>query len=332
MFIRIPCKVILQLIYGIGTLTLLGACTNGSTSNNSYATITIPTTTYRDSDSSTKFALYTTAGGGASTLTEIDTGSDYYVIESSYVGSHIVNTGESITLKYDHGQVQRNGYLAYSSVAFLESTGSTIISSNNQVPIVIVADGVISTLPQHNHAILGLRMDNNVSAKLFLPAPYNQMFIFNARGQQLTFGNFSNSMLQNFALSQLPESACTTAIIKSTANVNCWDDMALQVDYLAYKDGTVIESTIDSLFDSGASSSIQLSPLPSWLQVNDQHLVENPVAASLNTSLGIISLPLTMPLKAFENDHNGGIVNVGNNIFNYYQVLFDQTNGIIGLK
>lgn len=309
-----------------------GGSINSSPNNQVYAAISVPATTYADAASS-KFAVYTSAGGGKNTLTEIDTGSDLYVIESSYVGNNIRYTGESITLVYDHGMIKRSGLVAYSSVSFLSESGATLIkTSSDQVPIVVVPDGVISNIESQNHAIMGMRMDGNVSVKLFLPNPYNQMFIMDMPSRQLIFGNFSPDQMSNFGMIQAPESACDSYTVHSSSNNLCWNDMHLPVSYTATKDGVQVESTFNSLFDSGASSSFQFIPLPDWLVVSDSNKVKNPVAVNVMTSKGSMALQLTDPTSAFANESNGGIVNVGNNIFNFYQVLYNQLNGQVGLR
>lgn len=65
---------------GVVLASAITACSSGNNSNASYVSLSVPATTYQDA-ASTKFAVYTSAGGGKQTLTEIDTGSDLYVIE-----------------------------------------------------------------------------------------------------------------------------------------------------------------------------------------------------------------------------------------------------------
>ncbi len=326
---------LLHLAVAFSTLTLLVACSSGSsTENNSpvYATVAIPATTYPDGDSS-KFAVYTSAGNGIKTLTEIDTGSDLYLIESSYAGNNIRYTGESMTLLYDHGQVKRSGLVGYTSVNFLSESGATIISTTtNQVPVLVVPDGVISNDPSHNHAIMGMRMDGNVSARLFLPYPYNQMFMMDMPHSKLVFGNFSLLQMESFGFIQAPESACNTYSVQSISTNKCWNDMHLPIKYIATHNGAQTESTIDTLFDSGASTSFQLSPLPNWLAVSVESNVKNPISAIATTTAGLMELPLTIPAAGYDTSYNGYIVNAGNNLFNYYQVLYNQTNGQVGLN
>ncbi len=318
----------------IATLILLVACSSGGSTGNSpvYATVAIPTTTYPDGDAS-KFAVYTSAGNGTKTLTEIDTGSDLYLIESSYAGNNIRYTGESMTLLYDHGQVKRSGLVGYTSINFLSESGTTIISTTtNQVPVLVVADGVISNNPSHNHAIMGMRMDGNVSARLFLPYPYNQMFMMDMPQSKLVFGNFSPIQMESFGFIQAPESACNTYSVQSTSTNNCWNDMHLPIKYIATHNGAQTESTIDTLFDSGASTSFQLHPLPDWLIVSAESNVKNPVSAIATTSQEPMELPLTIPAAGYDTSYNGYVVNAGNNLFNYYQVMYNQTNGQVGLR
>gem|GEM_PF-2240421 len=318
------------------TVVLVAACGSGNVisgnSNSNYASISVPTTTYADT-ALTKFAIYTSVGNGKSTLTEIDTGSGIYVIESSYAGSNIRYTGESITLAYDHKRTQRSGLIAYTSVNFLSESGASLISTvSNQVPVVVVPDGVISNVESHNHAIMGMWLAGNASPRLFLPYPYNQMFIMNMPKHQLLFGNFSIQQMSDFGMVQAPEAACNNRSIRSISTNLCWNDMHLPVKYAATKDGTLVQADFNSLFDSGARSSFQFNALPGWLVVSNDNKIKNPVAATIITTQGPMALQLTEPTLAFANESKGEIVNVGNNIFNFYQVLYNQINGQVGLK
>lgn len=312
--------------------------TSSSSPSHNYGQISVPTTTYLDGGNKSKFAVYTNAGGGRLTLTEIDTGSDFYVIESSYVGSNVVRTGQMIHLVFDHGNINRPGELAYTKVNFLTESGANIIATNDQVPIVIVPDGEISNVESQNHAIMGMRMNSNLSVKLFLPYPYNQMFMLDIPDKQLIFGNFSPSELSGFGTTQLVESACDNLSAQTSSTAKCWDDMALQVSYTTNYKNKEIESTINTLFDSGASSNFQIKPLPEWLDVNKTGKdiqgadVKNQIRATLATNLGNLNVPLNQPIGANESQFNGGpMVNAGNNLFNFYTVLFDQVHGKIGL-
>lgn len=331
-------RLILAISVGVCSFIIVGCNGTSASSGATYAQISVPTTTYLDNGNQTKFATYTSAGGGQLVLTEIDTGSDFYVVESSYVGPNVIRTGRTIPLVYDHGNTNRPGELAYTNVNYLTESGALIIGTNSQVPIVIVPDGEISTVESQNHAIMGMRMNSNLSAKLFLPYPYNQMFILNIPDQQLIFGNFSSSELSSFGVTQLVESACDNESAVTTSQASCWNDMALQVSYTANYKNKKIESTFNTLFDSGAASNFQVNPLPDWLEANktganiENAQVRNQVRASLSTNLGDFNVPLNLPIGANESQFNGGnMVNAGNNLFNFYQVLFDQVHGRIGL-
>lgn len=325
------CNHIIAIVSLFLLIFILSACRVGSnsTNSNSYSNVVVPATTYPDGKDY-KFAVYTSAGNGKQTLTEIDTGSDLYLIESSYAGNNIHYTGESMTIEYDHGNIKRSGLVGYTYVSFLNESGQKIISTTtNKVPVLVVPDGVISE--SQNHAIMGMRMDGNVSVRLFLPYPYNQMFMMDMPQRQLIFNNFSAQQMQDFGFIQAPESACNTYSVTSTATNKCWNDMHLPVNYIATQNGAQIESAIYSLFDSGASTSFQLQPLPDWLIIDSNNNIKNPVSAVATTTQGPMELPLTIPAAAYDTNYNGYIVNVGNNIFNYYQILYNQTNGTVGL-
>lgn len=315
----------------IGAGVIVASCNSGTSGSSSpvYASVTVPTTTY-----ASKFALYTSVAGGTPVLTEIDTGSDFLMVESSYVGPNIVMTNESITYVYQHGTNPRSGYIGYTSVSLLNGeSGTPIVSTSNLVPVIVVADGVVNSESDENHAIMGVRMNSNVSPKLFLPYPYNQSFVLNVPQSQLIFGNFTESQLAAFGTVNLQESACASypQVSNPATGVTCWNDMAIPVNY---EISGAPESSIqyNSLFDSGADSSFQFSPLPDWMTVDGNGVLQNSVSASLMTASGRLNIPLTPVIHAYDSNYNGGIVNVGNNIFNSYLVLFNQQNGTIGLQ
>lgn len=313
---------------------LIMSCTNGSSSSPTpiptqtpqYKSIAIPTTSY----SGSKFAIYTSVAGGKPALTEIDTGSDFLLIESSFVGSNIKMTNESITFTYDHGTNPRTGYLGYTTVSLLSSDMNPIITTNDQVPVIVVPDG--GTGNGGNNAIMGLRINGNVSLKLFLPYPYNQMMVADFANSQLIFGNLTESEVQKFGTVQLPKISCNNSNVQTSASAPCWNDMALPVNYIISGNPTDEPLLVNSLFDSGASSSYQNSPLPNWFSVDNEGNLQNSVSASITTTSGKQTVYLTPKIGAYDTLYNGNIFNVGNNIFNYYQILFDQADGKIGLK
>lgn len=323
------------ILFSVISIELLSSCSSGSNGNISYKSISIPITTYQQSDIQSKFAIYSSVGGGESTLTEIDTGSYFYVIESSHVGKNIRYTGESITLVYDHGTDPRTGEIAYTYVTYLDLNGNEVIQTNNQVPIVVVPDGVINTNndPSKNYAIIGMRLNSNVPSRLFLPYPYNQTYMFDAPESKLMFGTFSPSQLNKFGMVNLPQIACQSES-NSVVQANCWNDMALQMNYTAKHRGQDIESTYNSIFDSGASSNFQLIPIPDWLESGGTSVVGNTtLKALLPTSIGTLNIPLNTPVGVEATNSNGGnMVNVGNNVFNYYAVFYNQQTGQIGLR
>lgn len=306
---------------------LLTSCNSGTSTSSSqvYNTISVPTVKY-----ASKFAIYTSVAGGTPTLTEIDTGSDFLVVESSFVGPNIFMTDESITLVYDHGTVQRSGVIGYGSVSLLSSTYTPLLTTDNLLPIVVVNDGVVGN--QGNNAIMGLRMNSNLSLKSYLPYPYNQMFVFDEAESQLIFGNLTPQQLESYSTTSIPSISCENMGLTVTATNPCWNDMAIPVNYVIESDPAGIE-LYNSLFDSGAGSSIQFDPLPSFLNLGgfESGQVYNTITAVMYTTHGNVAVQLTNVVDAYPTNVNGGIVNVGNNIFNYNKVLFNQYNGTIGL-
>lgn len=332
-----------RIIINLSTLCfislILAACNGTNNSQNPtpsptptptelFESISIPTVGYAGS----KFAVYTSVAGGTPALTEIDTGSDFLLIESSYVGPNIRMTTQTITYVYDHGTNPRTGTLGYAAIGMLANSSSTtpLIKTSDEVPVIVVPDGTVGN--QGNKAIMGLRMNGNVSPKLFLPYPYNQMFIADFKNSKLIFGNFENSTTEEYGNITLPPITCESSNVATTAVTPCWNDMAIPVNYVISGNPDGNPLLYNSLFDSGASSSFQFSPLPNWFNVNVNDQLTNNVVATMSTTLGTKQIYLTPTIDAYASDYNGGIVNVGNNIFNYYKILFNQAAGTIGLK
>ena len=325
----IPKVALLGIIAGV-----LYACGNGGNASSSYKSISVPTTTYKQTDIQSKFAIYSSAGGGESTLTEIDTGSYFYVIESSHAGSNISYTSESITLYYDHGDTMRSGNIAYTYVTYLDLNGNKIIQTNNQLPIVVVPDGVINTHndPTKNYAILGMRLNSALSARLYLPYPYNQSYIFDAPESQLVFGDFLSAQLESFGMVSLVSIPCNNGSITTIVNISCWNDAALQVTYTAKYHGQDVESTFNTLFDSGASTNFQFIPIPDWLESTAGVVGNTTLKSLLPTTLGAYDIQLNEPAALVESNFNGGnMVNAGNELFNHYAVFYNQFTGQLGL-
>ena len=111
----------------------------------------------------------------------------------------------------------------------------------------------------------------------------------------------------------------------------CWMTESIPVKYTYSKsDGSTGHATYATLFDSGAGNAMfQFSTKPSWLELSG-NIIQNTIQAKVSTSNGTLPLPLTSTLIYESNSDDK--VNAGNNLFNTYQVLFDQTDGIIGLQ
>jgi hypothetical protein len=262
-------------------------------------------------------------------MAEVDTGSNLTVVnESALAGANIQMTSESLTLSYGGGINTVSGYIGYGSVSFTTTSG-TQLTSSSQTPILVVSQGTVN-LGGGNNAILGMQLNNQTSVRLFLPAPYNQMMVLNRPESQLIFGQLSFTQLSGFANIQLESESCQNQVTSVMTNT-CWITESIPVEYtysqIGLPDGHV---TYGTLFDSGAGNAMfQLSPQPSWLE-SSGIIIQNTITAKVGTNQGVLPLPLTSTLIYESSTYNK--VNAGNNLFNTYQVLFDQTDGIIGLQ
>lgn len=289
------------------------------------ATLSVTTQDY----ASDKTAMNIYVGGSVTpAFAEIDTGSDISVVEDSYVGPNVQRTNIPVTITYDQGQNPVTGYLAYGSISMQTTTGQ-ILASSSSTPIVIVADGSIGS--DGNTAILGMEMDNQVSMKLFLPYPYNQMMVLNHMGQLLTFGVLTESQIAQYATVQLdPLSAatCSNHIAVVSLDTTCWNDRAIPVNYVV-SGGPPQGTVYDTLFDSGAShTSFQLPTVPSYMTFGSNGYLTNTVNPTLTATGGTINFSVTSEVKAETDSSN--MVNSGNMIFTEFIELLDQRDGKIG--
>jgi hypothetical protein len=304
----------------------LATCNSASTAVTTprYASITVNTFDYNPGN---KTAVNVSIGGGPLAIAEIDSGSDLTVANESVVGPNIIKTSESATVSYGGGQNTVSGYIGYGSITFTTSNGSTI-STNSNTPILVVESGSVDE-GGGNNIILGMRMNNQVSSRLYLPYPYNQMMILNRAMGKIIFGNLTKSQVASFGTMQMVNSTCVNYNVPATSNNICYEVGDNSVNY-TYQTGD-IESTVTlkTIFDSGeANANFYFSPAPSWMVYDRDGVIQTPITASLNTSHGILPLPL--PSVLYYDRDSGDTANPGNLYFNTYQVLFDQADGLTG--
>lgn len=315
-----------KLCINILLLIILCSCGAGKAASNNI--VLVPTFNYMPGN---KTATYVSVGGGESVIAEIDTGSEMTVINESYVGSNIVKTTESLTIVYGAGTNTVSGYVAYGVVEFTTSDGSKL-STSNQTPILVVESGNVNQ-GGGNNAILGMRMNNQISSRLFLPYPYNQMMVLNRSKNFIAFGKLNQAQLSSFAMINQIESLCQNLIhLASASNNLCWIPESSSTTYTySLSVGSSGESNYTTLFDSGeANGNIYITPMPFWIESNNEGVIENQLSAVLNTSKGPLPMPMTIPMQYKPALTPPGIINPGNLIFNKYQILFDQNSGEIG--
>lgn len=315
-----------NLIASLITGFLLAACSSGNSSNNNQV-VYVPTFTYNPGN---KTAVMASVAGGNQVIAEIDTGSEMTVVNESAVGSALTKTSESLTITYGAGTNQVSGYIAYGSVSFTTTDGKTIATSPN-TPLLVVTSGNVNQ-GGGNNIILGMRMDNQISARLFMPYPYNQMMILNRSESFIAFGNLSAPQLNKFAAVTQQISNCNNLTTLNTAQNSCWNSPsnATTYTYSTGRDSTG-ESNYQTIFDSGeALGNVYLTPMPSWIESNDKGEIKNTVTAVINTNQGAIPLPMTLPLHYKPALNPPGVINPGNIIFESYQVLFNQRDGTMG--
>lgn len=312
---------------------VITGCNNGSSNSSSQSpSLSVPLMVYSGSGQ-TKYYSYTSVGGGAPVITMIDTGSDVYFIAKNMVGPNVQYTNESVVLYYDFGHKSITGVLAYAPVT-LYSGGVPVISSSINTPIVVAESAAVSFIAPFT-ALMGVGMRGNLSPQLFFPFPYNQAMSINLPESTLSFGVFESiTTSRDTSYLQLESQICNnygTPIESSSAS--CWNTFGLPVKS-TFNNGSLgyVESTMNGLLDTGSDSGYQLLPFPDFINVTNGY-VTNFVSATVETSLGSLPMYMTPSIYAVANNYNGGnFVNVGNNVFNYYQIIFDRYDGRVWFK
>lgn len=325
-------KLALVLIGGV-----LVACSSGSGSSSSTpsaAIVYVPTFNYQPGN---KTAVMASIGGGNQIVAEIDTGSEMTVVNESAVGNNLLKTTQTVSVTYGAGTNQVSGYLAYGVIQFTTAGGETLSTSAN-APIVVVTQGSVNQ-GGGNNAVLGMRMNNQVSSRLFLAYPYNQMMVLNRSESFIAFGKLSTTQLESFAQLDQGSVACQNYAIPNTAANNCWNTLESSVTYNYSLNGGAFGSTdYTTIFDSGeAMGNFYLESVPTWMDLNANNHITNQMLAVIHTNHGALPMPLTTPMMyrppvTAPESGSPGSVNPGNQLFNAYQVLFDQTDGLIGFR
>jgi hypothetical protein len=271
------------------------------------------------------------AAGGPTLMAMFDTGSAAFVIEEDYVGPNITMTNKIITIHYSSVSVQ--GKLGYGSVKLNDNS---FLTTNSNTPIIVVPKN--SIFPTFSaHAVLGAEMDNQISALLYLPYPYNQMIIVDRPDNKITLGTLTLSEINNIfgTVSLAPAASCNNYYVPVTINVSCWNDRNIPVVYAIDEPSTPpTYETFGTLFDTGADDTSMLAnPLPSWANVVDGFLENIISAVTLQTSTSNFNLFISNQVKVRTDVESGPIrFNSGPTVFNAYEVLFDRVDGIFGLK
>jgi len=286
-----------------------------------------------------KPGLYITVSGGPPILALIDTGSNALVVEQSVVGSSAVNTNVQAVIKYDHCTNPRPGTVFNANFSIHNgATGGPVLSSVATMPIIVVPDG---TIGNNNKAIMGMRMEGaNVppnagdaypSAKLFLPQPYNQAFVLDKINNRIYFGTFPET---DFGCVQLPSLPCNQPLPSPAQALPCWDDSAIPVNYFI-KGSPTGPVSIPSLFDSGAFATIQFQQVAKadFMSLSAGNVLQNPIQAVLQTTQGAMYINLDDAVTVVgPTNCNGNIANTGVTPHENYQVLYDQSRGLFGLR
>ncbi|MEY4504374.1 MAG: hypothetical protein RL154_668, partial [Pseudomonadota bacterium] len=331
------------------------------------STLDIATANY----DTTKTSLMMSVGNANPAVAEIDTGSQLTVIDfnatkqSDYQTGDVnissggtacynkivdlaknnkLNTEENLSaspynckvMAYDYGNRTVYGFMANGSVS-ITTTNDMKIKTNPNTPL-FISNNVNNNngAKSINSIIMGVGMNNQVSAKNYMPYPYSAMMMIDRNSNKITFGNFSAQILSSFGFVQLSlmgQSECLNALnfvnLQPTdTNISCWNTQAAPVVFT--QSGGYSGGSMPSLLDSGAvNGTLQYAIPPSWLDYNKTTGVSSINGAYLPTSKGNITIQLPLPLSVVSS--SASKVNVGNVVFQYNKVLYNQLNGTLGL-
>jgi hypothetical protein len=317
-----------QLAMLTASLILLAACNGDNTTSTQAPNISIPLSVYKNSGGGTKYIAYTSVGGGEPVMTVVDTGSEVYFVNESAIGPNVTMTDQTVTLYYDFGHQTITGKLAYAPVSFYANNNAVITSSAN-TPIVVVPS---TALPIK--ALMGVGMRGNLSPILYLPYPYNQALSVNLPESTLSFGVFNDINAANSAWVQLPSITCNTfphgGNPYGSVNTSCWNTFAVPIKpAFNILESSYTAPVINGVLDTGSDSGIQMPSQPDYITLRHGNIT-NFGFATLNSSKGPLLMEMT-PNKIYFaattfNDPNG-LINVGNYVFNFYQIIFDRYDG-----
>ena len=320
----------IKLCYIFFTGVVLAGCNSGGTATSSSQIaqpVSVPLFVY-SGGGQTKYYAYTSAGGGTPGQTVIDTGSDIYYVNQSSVGPNVTYTNESVTLYYDFGHRQVNGILAYAPVS-MYSGSNVVITSAVNTPIVVVPDA-----PPPFIGLMGVGMRSNISVNLYFAYPYNQALSVNLPESAISFGLFDHITSGNgFSWVQLESQACKNYATPLESSANCWNTFGLPISAnFNQGESTITAPLMNGLLDTGSDSGFQLDPMPGYVQISNGYTT-NFAYATLQTSTGPLLMYMTPYVYAAQSNYNGGnFVNIGNNVFNYYQVIYDRYDGKVWFK
>jgi hypothetical protein len=137
--------------------------------------------------------------------------------------------------------------------------------------------------------------------------------------------------------------SCQNHGLAPNATNKCWNTNAVNINFTDKNTKTTV--VMPSLLDSGAgNASIQYTTPPTGIKVIDDSANKTKYAnimkqISINISgknhlfdlPGVAESDGSVKVSVEQNKTSQAKVNVGNHIFNKYNVLYNQTNGQIGL-
>ncbi|WP_150467092.1 hypothetical protein [Francisella sp. SYW-9] len=260
---------------------------------------------------------------------EIDTGSSRLVLEKKYLSNYQA-TDKKVTINYGYANLKSKviGELVYSDITF--DTQPKVTAKH--VPIIMVPNGTFKGYA----GILGLKLATQNSPWNYLPSPYNQLMIIDGPKQAISFGASTRETLDKYTTYKIRSTVRCHNTVTPRDPINktkCWDPYVPVRYTLINNNGEVIfDKTIRTLLDSGGYyTHLLFSRVPERLKqyIKKDQLVNSKLKSALFASSDL-NIATTTFVRA--SQYREDRVNSGHALFYTKSVLFDSTNGIIGVK
>jgi hypothetical protein len=298
--------------------------------------VSVPITKFNKTELGTSIYVGKEGENKQKAFVEIDTGSQWLVIEEAYVSNYI-KTNRKYKMSYGVGaKTDIEGHIAFADITFESSPSITA----KHVPIIIVPNGSMKKVSGSGiHGILGLKMDTQNTPWNYLPEPYNQVMILNGPELNMSFGPSSDTLLKQYHTFQLPQLKGCVNLIKPRSPIDqskCWvvDTVPVTYTFTNLKGKVIAKDTVNTIFDSGGVDTHFVMPnLPEGIHAKncaERCLLKHVKIKSATFADSGYYIPMTKNVRYSKGKKR--VSNSGFTVFYNKSMLFDLKNGLIGVK